>query len=128
MNHTIDTTAPANDHYLGLAGASHLPTTASRLTQRHLTTVIKARALFCIHGEVGLGKTFAVNTSLRDLAPDNTLWLECRKGAPLGTLRNALFRALRCPATHPKATSSTNSSCRPSPSSTASWSATKPRA
>ncbi|MGW4732635.1 AAA family ATPase [Streptomyces shenzhenensis] len=94
MNHTIDTTAPANDHYLGLAGARLLPTTASRLTQRHLATVIKARALFCVHGDVGLGKTFAINTSLRDLAPDNTLWLECRKGAPLGTLRAALYRAL----------------------------------
>lgn len=102
MNHTIDTTAPANDHYLGLAGARILPTIASRLTQRHLATVIKARALFCIHGDVGLGKTFALNTSLRDLAPDNTLWLECRKGAPLGTLRKALFRALAMPGDPPK--------------------------
>lgn len=102
MNHTIDTTAPANDHYLGLAGARILPTIASRLTQRHLATVIKARALFCIHGDVGLGKTFALNTSLRDLAPGNTLWLECRKGAPLGTLRKALFRALAMPGDPPK--------------------------
>ncbi|MFE2889343.1 ATP-binding protein [Streptomyces sp. NPDC059272] len=98
----VSATAPANDHYLGLAGARNLPTTASRLTQRHLATVIKDRVLFCVHGDIGLGRTFAVNTSLRGLAPDNTLWPQCRKGAPLGTLRNALFCTLAMPGDPPK--------------------------
>ncbi|KUL27362.1 ATP-binding protein [Streptomyces regalis] len=101
MSSTIDTTAPADDHYLGLTGARLMPTTAARLTQRHLKTALKAQAMLCIHGDVGLGKTLAVNTNLRDLAPDKTLWLECRKGATLTSLCTALFRALDLPREPP---------------------------
>jgi len=97
----VDTTVPPNDHYLGLTGARLMPTTASRLTQQHLKSAIKAKAMLCIHGDVGLGKTLAVNTNLRDLAPDKTLWLECRKGATLTVLCSALFRALDLPGEPP---------------------------
>ncbi|MEU6093102.1 ATP-binding protein [Streptomyces sp. NPDC047085] len=56
--------------------------------------------MVCIHGDVGLGKTLAVNTSLRDLAP-HTLWLECRKGASLTALCSTLFRLLELPGEEP---------------------------
>ncbi|MGW3669069.1 hypothetical protein [Streptomyces sp. NPDC005141] len=57
----------------------------------------------CIHGDVGLRKTLAVNTNLRDLAPRNTVWLECRKGATLTSLCATLFRALDLPGEVPAA-------------------------
>ncbi|WP_406165157.1 ATP-binding protein [Streptomyces canus] len=98
---TIDTTRPAIDHYLDLRGAHLVPTTASRLTQRHLAVALEEKAMFCMHGDVGLGKTLAVNTSLRDLAPTTTLWLECRKGAPLTTLCSTLYRVLGLPGEPP---------------------------
>ncbi|MDQ0904378.1 hypothetical protein QFZ22_000363 [Streptomyces canus] len=98
---TIDTTRPAVSHYLGLSGAHLVPTTASLLTQRHLAVAVEARAMLCIHGDVGLGKTLAVNITLWDLAPHTTLWLECRKGAPLTTLCTALFRVLGLPGEPP---------------------------
>jgi hypothetical protein len=98
---TTTDTRPPIDHYLGLAGARLMPTAASRLTQRHLRMAIRAKAMICIHGDVGLGKTLAVNTNLRDVAPQNTVWLECRKGATLATLCDALFRVLDLPGEVP---------------------------
>ncbi|MFJ8954303.1 AAA family ATPase [Streptomyces sp. NPDC102381] len=98
-------TAPTSDHYLGLAGARPMPTAATLTTQRLLDTATKHHAMVCIHGDVGLGKTFAVRVNLRDHDSEGVLWLEFRRGAGVPALCDALFRALRVdgdPPTRPR--------------------------
>ncbi|MET8188769.1 MULTISPECIES: hypothetical protein [unclassified Streptomyces] len=62
--------------YLGLAGARPILTNASEETYANLVTTLGADngngAIMCIHGGVGLGKTFAVNLHLDELAPHTT--------------------------------------------------------
>lgn len=95
-------TEPAGgDHYLNLPDAMLVPTRATRTTARLLKTAIRAKAMLCIHGAVGLGKTVAVTTNLRDLAPDNTVRLDLREGATLSTLRTLLHRELGLPGQPP---------------------------
>jgi hypothetical protein len=89
-----------SDHYLGLKGAHLVPTTATRTTHAQLRTVIEAHAMMCVHGGVGLGKTVAVNTSLRDLAPDNTLRLQL-SSPNMSKIRTSLFRLLNLPGDPP---------------------------
>ncbi|MDX3077865.1 ATP-binding protein [Streptomyces sp. MI02-7b] len=91
---------PHTDHYLGLKGAHLVPTTATRTTQGNLRTVVDASAIMCVHGRVGLGKTVAVNTSLRDLAPTTTLRLQFSSSS-LSKLRTSLFRLLKLPGDQP---------------------------
>lgn len=96
-----DPTPATSDHFLNLAGAHLVPTLASRTTARDLRNAIAARAMVCIHGGVGLGKTLAVRTNLRDLAPRTTVPLTFRKGAGVTTLCEVLYRALDLPGDLP---------------------------
>ncbi|MDQ1246820.1 MAG: hypothetical protein QG597_1188 [Actinomycetota bacterium] len=57
------------DHYLQLAGANIVATEALLTVRDNLADVIEARAMMCVHGDAGLGKTLSVNASLRSLAP-----------------------------------------------------------
>src|SRR5450755_50470 len=68
-----------DDHYLGLAGANVVATEALLMLQDNLADVVAARAMMCVHGDAGLGKTLSVNASLRALAP-----AECVPGAVPG--------------------------------------------
>ncbi len=61
-----------DDHYLGLAGANVVATEALLMLQDNLADVVAARAMMCVHGDAGLGKTLSVNASLRALAPADT--------------------------------------------------------
>jgi hypothetical protein len=101
---TSPVTSTPSDHYLNLDGARLMPTRATRATQGSLETVISAQAMMCIHGAVGLGKTLAVNTNLRDLAPDSTVRLELRHGSTLTRFQTMLFRALDLPGEKPSDT------------------------
>ncbi|MFD9637590.1 AAA family ATPase, partial [Streptomyces violascens] len=82
------------DSYLRLENAVPVPTAASRITGGHLKTVITHGAMMCLHGDLGLGKTFAVRLTLRDLAPDTTLAFQFPLDHPLGAIKQDLAHAL----------------------------------
>ncbi|GGX47053.1 ATP-binding protein [Streptomyces chryseus] len=84
----------SKDHFLGLTGANAVGTKAVAETEDRIRKVIKYNAMACIHGNVGLGKTFAVHTVLRRYAPDTTLRLRFRQSPNISELRGALWRAL----------------------------------
>jgi hypothetical protein len=76
-----------DDHYLGLAGANIVATEALLTTRDNLADVVAAKAMMCVHGDAGLGKTLSVNASLRTLAPEDVYRVQ--------------FRARPTPARHP---------------------------
>lgn len=90
------------DHFLGLEAAHVVGTEALLTTRDNLESVIKAKAMMCAYGPAGYGKTMAVNSALRDLAPDITYRLELRSGPTPRDIRHGLFKALRLPGEPPK--------------------------
>ncbi|MFI1018188.1 AAA family ATPase [Streptomyces sp. NPDC020965] len=92
---------PAKDHYLGLTEANTMGTKAVAETEDRIKKAIKHTAIVCIHGTVGLGKTFAVHTALRRHAPDTTLRLRFRQAPNMSELRGNLWRALELPGDPP---------------------------
>ncbi|MFJ4188959.1 AAA family ATPase [Kitasatospora sp. NPDC089509] len=62
-----------------------------------LEKVIAAGAMMGIHGEVGLGKTFAIHATLRELAPDTTIRLQVYLGMKIGDIHTGLARAMELP-------------------------------
>ncbi|WP_246460626.1 ATP-binding protein [Streptomyces himalayensis] len=93
-----------NYHYLGLPGARAILTNASEETYANLVTTLRADdgngAIMCVHGGVGLGKTFAVNLHLDELAPNTTLRIKL-SSAKIQALREALYKKLDLPAEAP---------------------------
>lgn len=82
------------DHYLGLPGA-HIVATDSLLRVRdNLDDVVAAKAMMCVHGEAGLGKTLSVNASLRELAPEAVCRVQFRARPTPRDIRHELYRAL----------------------------------
>ncbi|MFG2276826.1 AAA family ATPase [Streptomyces chartreusis] len=96
--------AGPNYHYLGLPGAAAILTKASEETYANLHTTLRADngrgAIMCVHGGVGLGKTFAVNSHLDDLAPHNTLRIKL-SSSKIQALRAALYKRLDLPGQAP---------------------------
>lgn len=66
------------EQYLNLKGASIVGTEALEETQDTLADVLEARAMMCVHGDAGLGKTLSVVSSLRALAPENSFRVQFR--------------------------------------------------
>ncbi|MET7574939.1 ATP-binding protein [Streptomyces sp. NPDC005492] len=91
-------------HYMGLPGARAMLTSASAETYANLVTTLKADAgkgaIMCVHGGVGLGKTFAVNLHLDELAPHTTLRIKVGS-AKIQALRAALYKKLDLPGEAP---------------------------
>lgn len=83
------------EHYLALPGATIVDTDALKTTHDQLRDVIRARAMACIHGDAGLGKTLSATASLRALAPDNTLRIQFHQFPKPNHIRTELFQALR---------------------------------
>jgi len=54
-------------HFLGLQGASTLPTHQFQLTARIVDDLVAHAATGCVHGPAGAGKTFAVDAALERL-------------------------------------------------------------
>ncbi|MFJ6701142.1 ATP-binding protein [Streptomyces sp. NPDC091272] len=82
------------DHFMCLPGA-HVVSTRSLLTVReNIRAAIEARAMICIYGQAGNGKSFAVNTSLRELAPTITRRIQFRARPSTRDLRHELFHTL----------------------------------
>ncbi|MFF5010245.1 hypothetical protein ACFY3G_46510 [Streptomyces phaeochromogenes] len=78
---------PSQDHYLGLTGANAMATKAVAETEARILKAIKHNAMVCIHGHIGLGKTFAVHTVLRRRAPEATVRLRYNNGANMNEIR-----------------------------------------
>ncbi|MGP3946528.1 AAA family ATPase [Streptomyces sp. 6N106] len=68
---------------------------------------ITHKAMICVHGHVGLGKTFAVNAACRKLAPDATRWLQFAQAPNVAQIRAALWGALELPGPAPANTAHT---------------------
>lgn len=90
------------DHYVCLPGAQVVATRALMQTRDNLKAVIEAKAMMCLFGNTGHGKSFAVNTSLRELAPDRTHRIQFRARPTTRDLRHELFYALRLPGPPPQ--------------------------
>lgn len=83
------------DHYLNLPDAQVVATKALLMTRDNLREVIEAKAMMCVYGDAGLGKTFAVNASLRDLAPGQFHRIQFRERPTPRYIRHKLFETLK---------------------------------
>jgi hypothetical protein len=83
-----------DDHYLGLAGANVVATEALLVLRDNLADVVAAKAMMCVHGDAGLGKTLSVNASLRALAPADVCRVLFRARPTPRDIRHVLFDAL----------------------------------
>ncbi|MFF4355022.1 AAA family ATPase [Streptomyces sp. NPDC001530] len=95
----------AGDQYVPLPGA-HIVTTRALLAAReNLTDAIDARAMMCVYGDAGFGKTLAVNTCLRELEPGEEVRRIAFRSRPTArAVRHAIFTALGLaggPPAHP---------------------------
>jgi hypothetical protein len=93
------------DHYLQLAGANIVATESLLTVRDNVADVVAARAMMCVHGDAGLGKTLSVNASLRSLAPGLDPGDVCRvqfRSRPTPRyIRHALFAVLGLPGEPP---------------------------
>jgi DNA transposition AAA+ family ATPase len=76
-------------------------TDAVRETEQLIKKAIEHRSMACIHGQVGLGKTFAVHRALRQHAPHNTIRLRFDDTATKSEVFHTLWRALALPGDPP---------------------------
>jgi hypothetical protein len=91
------------DHFHRL-DANLVATNALMTTLDNIEATIEAKAMMCVYGSAGYGKTMSVNSALRRLGPDFTYRLELRSSPTPRDIRHGLFRALGLPGeppTHP---------------------------
>lgn len=108
---TTDITADADaetgadpDFYLDLPDARIVATEALLEAGENIADTIDARAMSCIYGDAGLGKTFSVLAALKEVAPDLVLLLQFRSRPTPRDIRMELFEALHLegkPPAHP---------------------------
>ncbi|WP_438289509.1 AAA family ATPase [Streptomyces sp. HUAS TT7] len=91
-----------DDHYMRLPDAQVVATKALLAVRENVRAAITARAMMCVHGNTGHGKSLAVNASLRDLAPEQTYRIQFRARPTTRDLRHELFYALRLPGRPPQ--------------------------
>ncbi len=82
------------DHFMRLPGAQVVSTRALLMVRENIRAAIEARAMICIYGQAGRGKSLAANTSLRELAPKLTRRIQFRARPSTRDLRRELFHAL----------------------------------
>ncbi|MFI8503556.1 ATP-binding protein [Streptomyces sp. NPDC085524] len=82
------------DDFMRLPGAQVVSTRALLTARENIRAVIEAKAMICIYGQAGNGKSFAVNASLRELAPKLTRRIQFRARPSTRDLRHELFHAL----------------------------------
>jgi hypothetical protein len=83
-----------DDHYLALDGANIVATEALLSTRDALADVVAAKAMMCVHGDAGLGKTLSVNASLRTLAAEDVCRVQFRARPTPRDIRHVLFDVL----------------------------------
>ncbi len=88
-------------HYLNLRGAQLVSTDDLMTTHDQLRDVLNARAMACVHGDAGTGKTVAVGAALRVLAPQSTCRIQFRSRPSPRDIRHELFRTLALPGQAP---------------------------
>lgn len=94
---------PASDHYTQLPDAQVVTTRALLTARENITDTISARAMMCIHGGAGLGKTLAVNFCLRTLDPAEDVCRIAFRARPTArAVRHELFTALGLPGEPPR--------------------------
>ena len=69
-------------HFLGLQGASTLPTHQYQLSARIVDDLVEHRATGVIHGPAGAGKTFAVESNLERLRNGDHTVVTCSLSFP----------------------------------------------
>ncbi|GAB7189071.1 hypothetical protein ATKI12_8902 [Kitasatospora sp. Ki12] len=95
------------EHAHDLPDAKQMSTRATQTVRQNLDTVIPTCGILCIHGDVGLGKTFSVRTTLRDIAIGNQDVAEGTIHVPFGDdpsrsyFQGALHYALGLPGDPP---------------------------
>ncbi|WUQ36813.1 AAA family ATPase [Streptomyces sp. NBC_00234] len=105
QEHTVTGHLPpsASDHYTQLPDAQVVTTRALLTARENITDTIAARAMMCIHGGAGLGKTLAVNFCLRTLDPaDDVCRITFRARPTARAVRHELFTALGLPGEPPR--------------------------
>lgn len=92
------------DFYLNLADARIVATEALLEAGENIADTIEARAMSCIYGDAGLGKTFSVLAALKEISADRVLLLQFRSRPTPRDIRQELFSELRLegePPSHP---------------------------
>ncbi|MDO0917828.1 ATP-binding protein [Streptomyces sp. DT2A-34] len=92
------------DFYLDLPDARIVATEALLEAGENIADTIDARAMSCIYGDAGLGKTFSVRAALKEVAPDLVLLLQFRARPTPRDIRMELFDVLHLegkPPAHP---------------------------
>ncbi|QES52846.1 hypothetical protein DEJ50_33520 [Streptomyces venezuelae] len=97
----LQTPSETDDHFLGLEHAQLVGTEALLTTRDNVEAVIEAKAMMCVYGPAGSGKTMSINSALRHLAPENTYRLKLRAGPTPRDIRHGLFEALGLPGEPP---------------------------
>jgi putative transposase len=101
---TSASTGERADHYLGLSEARIVATEALLELRDNLTDVMDAKAMMCVHGDAGVGKTLSVNAALRALPPLSRC-AGCSSGParPPATSGTCCSRSCSCRGPHPRA-------------------------
>jgi hypothetical protein len=87
--------AAATYQYVDLPDAAVVTTRALLTARENITDTVAARAMICIHGGAGHGKTLAVNTCLRELEPHGDVRRVTFRARPTArAVRYELFTAL----------------------------------
>ncbi|GAA3694197.1 hypothetical protein GCM10022420_094530 [Streptomyces iranensis] len=109
MTNTTTASAPDDsgvdpDFYLDLPDARIVATEALLEAGENIADTIDARAMSCIYGDAGLGKTFSVRAALKEVAADLVLLLQFRSRPTPRDIRMELFDVLHLegkPPAHP---------------------------
>lgn len=89
--------------YVDLPDARVVTTQALLSARENLNDTIEARAMMCVHGGAGLGKTLALNACLRELEPgEDVCRLTFRARPTARAVRYELFTALDLPGEPPR--------------------------
>ncbi|MER6655070.1 ATP-binding protein [Streptomyces sp. NPDC000971] len=89
--------------YVDLPDASVVTTRALLTARENITDTVAARAMMCIHGGAGFGKTLAVNACLRELGPGEDVRKITFRARPTArAVRYELFTALDLPGEPPR--------------------------
>lgn len=88
----------STDQYVPLPDARLVTTRALLTARENLADTITARAMMCVHGGAGFGKTLAVTTCLRELETDDDIHRITFRARPTArAVRHELFTALGLP-------------------------------
>ena len=91
------------DQYVALPEARLVTTRALLTARENLADTIQARAMMCLHGGAGFGKTVAVTSCLRALEPDEDIHRITFHARPTTrAVRHELFTSLGLPGQPPR--------------------------